>query len=434
MSERHFPPGWKVRQLDQIAGSITSGGTPRSGDTRYYPAYGGLPFAKIEDLTASKGHYLSECELHVSEEALNESAAKRYPVGTILISMYGTIGLVKRAAIQLAANQALSALLPPFECDPDYLLHHLDFIRSEWIKDTGQTTQANINGRAVKSRSVPLPPLAEQEKIARVLDVLDTQIRQTEALIAKLERIKQGLLTDLLTRGIDQNGKLRPTPDHAPHLYKDSPLGRIPREWEVTLLDKLAQRGSGHTPSKSVPTYWNGGVRWVSLADSGELDQVYIYETDKEISDLGIANSSATKHRAGTVILSRDAGIGKSAILATEMAVSQHFMAWSCGSHLDKLFLYYWLQWMKPRFEAIALGSTIQTIGLAYFKQLLISAPPKVEQELIAERLFKTEELIRKNRALLGKSAQKKEGLMDDLLTGRVRVSPLLETKEPATA
>ncbi|MDY6798285.1 MAG: restriction endonuclease subunit S [Pseudomonadota bacterium] len=290
----------------------------------------------------------------------------------------------------------------------------------------------NLRNHDLELYRLKIPPAQEQAKIAQILDILDTQIRQTEALIAKLEHIKQGLLTDLLTRGIDENGQLRPPPEEAPNLYKDSPLGWIPREWDVQLLDQVAKRGSGHTPSKSVPAYWNGGVKWVSLADSPRLDQVYIESSDKEISDLGIANSSATKHAAGTVILSRDAGIGKSAILASEMAVSQHFMAWRCGSNLYNLFLYYWLQWMKPRFEAIALGSTIQTIGLGYFRNLRIWVPPRNEQDLIGDRLFEIERQIHRNKQLLVKMTEQKTGLMDDLLTGHVRVTPLLETAKQA--
>src|SRR5690606_33067123 len=134
---------------------------------------------------------------------------------------------------------------------------------------------------------------------------------------------------------------------------KPSPLRWIPKEWDVVLLDDVAVRGSGHTPSKSISSYWNGGIKWVSLADSHRLDNIYIDETDKEISALGLANSSAVLHPAGTVILSRDAGVGKSAVLSCDMAVSQHFMAWRCGDRLNNLFLYFYLQHEKPKFEAI---------------------------------------------------------------------------------
>jgi type I restriction enzyme, S subunit len=264
----------------------------------------------------------------------------------------------------------------------------------------------------------------EQANIAAVLSTVDEAVEKTEKLVVKLRRIKQGLMQDLLTRGIDKQGIIR---SEKTHKFKNSPLGRIPIEWEVKLLDRLAERGSGHTPDKSYPSYWNGGVKWVSLADSDKLDRIYISETSKEISTLGLRHSSAVLHPSGTVILSRDAGVGKSAILKTDMAVSQHFMAWRCGSRLNNHYLYFWLQKDKPRFEAIAFGSTIVTIGLPFFKQYSIAAPISVhEQEMIVDRLLSAEKMLEAEKTYAQKLNSLKRGLMEDLLTGKVRVKNLL--------
>ena len=157
--------------------------------------------------------------------------------------------------------------------------------------------------------------------------------------------------------------------------YKQTEVGVVPEDWDAILLDNVAKRGSGHTPDKKHPEYWNGDIKWISLADSYALDDLYISETSSRITPLGVANSSAVLHPAGTVVLSRDAGIGKSAIMGTAMAVSQHFMAWRCGPRLDNKFLYYWLQRTKPEFERIGNGSTIKTIGLPYFRGLKIPVP-----------------------------------------------------------
>ncbi len=104
----------------------------------------------------------------------------------------------------------------------------------------------------------------------------------------------------------------------------------IPKGWQVNLLDDLTQRGSGHTPDKTFDEYYNGGIKWVSLADSYRLDNGLINETEIEISELGVRKSSAVIHPSGTVLMSRDAGVGKSAIMAVDMAVSQHFIVWRC--------------------------------------------------------------------------------------------------------
>jgi type I restriction enzyme S subunit len=287
---------------------------------------------------------------------------------------------------------------------------------------SGGTTLQNLSGRFFDELLVPVPPRREQRRIAEILDTVDEAIFSTERLIAKLAQVKQGLLHDLLTRGIDGKGGVRPSIDVRPDLYCEGPGGQVPKEWDVGLLDSFATRGSGHTPNKNVPSYWDGGIRWVSLADSERLDNVWIQETDKEISDLGLANSSAVKHVDGTVILSRDAGVGKSAILVGTMAVSQHFMAWTCGPRLNNMYLYYWLQRSKPRFEAIAMGSTIKTIGLPYFRRLEIAVPSGREQAVVADVMLHSDRLIWKARIELDKLRAVKAGLIEDLLSGRVRV------------
>ena len=127
-------------------------------------------------------------------------------------------------------------------------------------------------------------------------------------------------------------------------------------------------------------------------------------------------------HPKGTVVLSRDAGIGKSAVLAEEMAVSQHFMAWRCQNRTDNWFLYYWMQKAKPIFEAVAIGSTIKTIGLGYFKQLKMAYPPLQEQNSIAAKLLSIDEYLDKLNGKLAQTQYLKKSLMQDLLTGKVRV------------
>ena len=201
-------------------------------------------------------------------------------------------------------------------------------------------------------------------------------------------------------------------------------LQKLPVGWSYNLLDNIAERCSGHTPSKSFPEYWNGGIKLISLADSCRLDKGYVYETDKEISLEGIKNSSAEVHPAETVVLSRDAGVGKSGVMATPMAVSQHFIAWKCDNKekLHSWYLYNWLQLNKDEFERQAVGSTIKTIGLPYFKKLRIAVPPFDEQKKIAQILSAWDKAISVTEKLLTNSQQQKKALMQQLLTGKKRL------------
>ena len=198
----------------------------------------------------------------------------------------------------------------------------------------------------------------------------------------------------------------------------------LPKDWSRARLDDIAARASGHTPDQSKPEYWNGGIKWVSLADSFALDHGYIGETEKEISSLGIRHSSAVLLPPETVIISRDAGVGKSAILRHAMAVSQHFIAWDCHTRgiLDPWFLYAWLQIQKPFFERMAVGSTIKTIGLSLFKRLTIDFPSLPEQRKIAEILLTWDEAIEKLARLRAANLRRRVWLRTHLLSGRIRL------------
>lgn len=279
------------------------------------------------------------------------------------------------------------------------------------------STRFNLSKNSfVKKVYIKLPPLPEQQKIATILSTVDEKIDIIDAQITQTRELKKGLMQKLLTRGIGHTK------------FQDSVLGEIPESWMVDLLDNQTKRVSGHTPNKAFANYYNGGIKWVSLADSSSLDKGWIFNTKNEISLEGVKNSSAVIHPKGTVLMSRDAGVGKSAVMGENMAVSQHFIAWICCEKLNNWFLYYWLQVKKEYFERIAVGSTIKTIGLPIFKKLQIPVPPITEQNEIATILQTIDEKIDVLKSKKESYQELKKGLMQQLLTGKVRVfQPELE-------
>jgi type I restriction enzyme S subunit len=128
-----------------------------------------------------------------------------------------------------------------------YLVHALKHIEPRLKSQTNGTGIPHVDREVLEGFLVFRPDASEQARVATVLDTLDTTIRQTEAIIEKLKQVKQGLLHDLLTRGIDTNGELRPPQSRAPHLYKDSPLGWIPREWDAIAFSRLADFSNGNS-------------------------------------------------------------------------------------------------------------------------------------------------------------------------------------------
>lgn len=294
--------------------------------------------------------------------------------------------------------------------DPAFIEHYM---RQEAFKEEaillckGSTSRARLNPSDFLDLTICLPPLHEQRRIAEILSSVDEAIAATRAVIEQTRKVKQSSLGALFHRGSWADAEL--------------PAGH-----RLANLEDIARRGSGHTPSKKFSEYWNGGIAWVSLQDTKALDRRHIDKTAANISDLGVKNSSAEVHPAGTIFVSRDATVGKVGIMQTPMAVSQHFIAWTCGPKLDNLFLYYWLLNMKPIFERIAAGSTIKTIGLGFFKELQITLPDIATQKRVASQMMAIDDALDRNEASLDELKALKSALMSDLLTGRKRVTDAL--------
>lgn len=262
----------------------------------------------------------------------------------------------------------------------------------------------NISKEAFFGVQIPTPDQSEQRKIADCLSSLDELIGAEDKRLDVLKTQKQGLMRNLLPSEGETVPRLR------------FPEFKNTKVWQEERLEDLTKRGSGHTPSKSHPEYYGGGIKWVSLADSKRLDAGLIEETETEISAAGIRNSSAVLHPAGSVLLSRDAGVGKSAVMGLDMAVSQHFIVWTCKpNRLYNWFLYYSLQHKKPLFERIATGSTIKTIGLPFFVDMRLALPTLPEQKLIADSLASLDLRITAQAQRVDALRSHKKGLMQKL-------------------
>lgn len=297
----------------------------------------------------------------------------------------GAFGLVPAHLDGFETSQDLPCFDFKPRCHPLWFCYHLSrenvYCALE-LKMTG-TGSKRLNEKTFLTLSIATPKYPEQEKIAHCLSSLDELIAIQVRKVEVLKIYKQGLMQQIFPREGETQPRLR------------FPEFETAVDWVSKKLEDLAKRGSGHTPSKSKPEYYEGEIKWVSLADSKRLDAGLIYETATSISAQGIKNSSAVLHPAGTVLISRDAGVGKSAVMATPMAVSQHFIVWTCHDQLlSNWFLYYVLQVMKPIFERNATGSTIKTIGLPFFKELQIAVPLLPEQKRIADCLISLDALI----------------------------------------
>ena len=297
---------------------------------------------------------------------------------------------------------------------------------------TGSAGQQRVPADFFSRFAVPKLPLPEQSKIADVLSTVDRAIEQTEALIAKHQRVKTGLMQDLLTRGIDEHGNLR---SEQTHKFKDSPLGRIPVEWESASLAVFV-------PSAEY------GIS-TSLGESGYpvLRMNNVFDGEAELSDLKFTDAPVPEHlwlRDGDVLFNRTNSwehVGRTGIWRgqIESATFASYLV-RLNPHPDKLLpeiLNSWLNWERiqiamrrqatPAVQQVNINPTnLRSIPAAFPRNL-------DEQTAITVRISAVKEVFSAYREHLHKLKSMKAGLMQDLLTGDRRVTALLEQREEVT-
>lgn len=195
-----------------------------------------------------------------------------------------------------------------------------------------------------------------------------------------------------------------------------------PEGWRHVRLTEVARLESGHTPSKRQPEYWGGTIPWVSLHDTEGLDAWEIHTTSQNITEAGLANSSARLLPRGTVVFSRTATVGKSTVMGRAMATSQDFACYVCGPEVHNFYLALLLRSMRAEWKKLMAGSIHNTVYMPVFKTLAVDLPPHDEQVAIASAIRDVEQMIDSLEQLLTKKRQIKQGAMQELLTGKRRL------------
>ncbi len=210
--------------------------------------------------------------------------------------------------------------------------------------------------------------------------------------------------------------------------YKDSGvewLGEVPEHWVVKPIRLAARLESGHTPSRSHPEYWEDcTVPWVTLADVWQIresESKYIYETKEKVSELGLANSSARLLPKNTVILSRTASVGFSAIMGIDMATTQDFANWICGPGLLPEFLLNVFRAMEGEFRRLMMGSTHNTIYMPDIQSFRFAQPPLSDQASIVaflgQETAKINALVGEQRRLIELLKEKRQAVISHTVT-----------------
>jgi type I restriction enzyme, S subunit len=321
-------------------------------------------------------------------------------------------------------DNALVVSFKEKENDLNFWFYYLTFLNLKEYAFRG--AQPVITGATIDKIYSEIPNNNfEQRKIARILSTADAVIEKTQAAIAKYKSIKQGMLHDLFTRGIDPAiGKLRPTYEDAPHLYKPSKLGWIPKEWEVETFSEVVEIINGGTPSTHIKEFWNGEIYWLSVEDFNK-EKRYVYDAVKKISELGLKNSATNMLKKNMIIISARGTVGVIAQLGNDMAFNQScYGINSLRKELTNDFTYYFLMYYKKKFGFSSFGSVFSTITRDYFNSMEIAFPcDKDEMIEITGKLWLIDNKIQTEQTYLQKLQQIKAGLMADLLTGKKKVA-----------
>ena len=417
---------WTKVKINQF-GEIITGSTPDTKNIGYWG--GNIPFVSPADFRFSV--FVKKTERTLTEQGVRQS--RLIPEASILVTCIGSIGGIAIASCNCVTNQQINSVVCNDNID-DLFAYFLIQNNLFKLKELAGITTLPIINKTVFGNIELLCPtsIKEQEKIAEVLSTIDRAIEQTEAIIAKQQRIKTGLMQDLLTKGIDEDGNVRSEDTHE---FKDSLLGQIPVEWEVNPLYKLANHviDCPHT----TPNFLEGGV--LTARTFNISDGVFDFGSASFVSESEyVERISRLEPQYGDIIFTREAPVGEAFVIPKGMKIclGQRTMLIRCDeAFLNPNYLLESLysEDMRIRFDRMVGGTTNPHLNVADVRELLVKQPKTKEQIRITNVLAEIRSSLSATQDQRSKLQLTKTGLMQDLLTGKVRVTELLKDAAAAS-
>ncbi|MZR62907.1 restriction endonuclease subunit S [Alcanivorax sp. DP30] len=405
------PEGWSAVSLGDLC---TFSGGNAFKDKYQGVRSGQYPFIKVSDMNLEGNErFIIKASNWINEEIRSEAKVKLFPSKSVVFAKVGAALLLNRRRIltrQTAIDNNMMAAIPNSD-DDNFLYYVLQDV------DLGEIVQGgalpSVNQSQMKDIPALVPPFPEQQKIAAILSSVDDVIEKTRAQIDKLKDLKTGMMQELLAKGIG----------HA--AFKDSPVGRIPEGWRVLrigeLLSERKQKGEDGLPIYSV------------LMDGGMVPRSTVERrvaSELESSDNRLVRKGDLAYNMMRMWQ------GASGIAPTDCLVSPAYVVCYPSKDIDSDFLGYMLKMpsaiqMLRRYSQ-GLTSDRLRLYFEHFKFIGFAIPPVEEQRRIASILRAIDDdIAKKNAQLSGREALKK-ALMQDLLTGKVRVN--VDNKENAVA
>jgi type I restriction enzyme S subunit len=435
------PEHWDIRRLKQLIDPIRqiTYGIVQAGP--HVP--NGVPYVRPADMTDEAGLVDFEGIQRTSHEIARGYRRSEIRRGDLICSIGPSFGKVMIAPSELDGGN-LTQGTARIAVNTGNLAKYVFWVlrsrsaNAQWESAVGGATFRALNLGPLAETVVPHPPLTEQRAIAAFLDretkKIDELVAEQERLIELLKEKRQAVISHAVTKGLDPAAPMKPSGVEW--------LGDVPAHWEVKPIRKAARLESGHTPSRNHPEYWvDCTVPWFTLADVWQIREEgrdVIVETKEKVSELGLANSAARRLPPGTVMLSRTASVGFSAIMGVEMATTQDFANWVCGEHLESKFLLHVFRAMRGEFTRMMMGSTHNTIYMPDIQAFRFAQPPRTEQRAIAAFLDrateKIDKLVAQAESAISLLTERRSALISAAVTGQIDVRNAVPSANPTEA
>jgi len=409
-----IPEEWQRVSLESISKNSGQYGANQSAipfDENEYR------YIRVTDLTEN-GHLSNEEKKSIPKEDNEKYELKN---GDIVFARTGTPGLTYVFNENDSnIDYAFAGYLIRFELkdniDSNYLSYYTQSYHYwSWIKSTQRsTTLSNINASEFRTLPIIKPSSSEQRRIAEILSIVDDAIQKTDEVIEKAERLKKGLMQDLLTKGIGHKE------------FKEVQIGarnlEIPVEWKIKKLKEITEKFiSGGTPSTKKEEYWGGDILWTT---NSYMTGPYFSKGKDSITEKGLENSSANIVPKNNLLFGTRVDVGNVAKNTIDMAISQDVTGIVLKDDKVKTDYVLWFLYKnKKLIQQFQQGSTIKGIIKDDVKNFELPIPPLQEQEKIASSIMSIDNKIQTEKSYKEKLKKLKKGLMQDLLIGKVRVN-----------
>jgi putative toxin-antitoxin system, toxin component len=364
---------------------IQSGGTPSRSKKSYW-ANGIIPWVKISDI---RDKYIDVVDEYITEEGLQNSSAKIFPKGTLLYTIFATLGEAGILSMPACTNQAIVGIQPcTNDVDVAFLYYQMLSKRENICRMGRGVAQNNINLTILRNIDIELPSLVEQGRIVATLECLDNIVLLREQQLKKLDQLVKARFVEL---------------------FGDPVLN--PMGWDLRPLGELCTIVRGGSP-RPIDEYLGGTIPWIKIGDASSGDNIYLHSTKEYIIQEGVKKSRLIK--AGSLIFANcGVSLGFARIITFQGCIHDGWLALQdIDSSLDKVFLLESLNKVTDRFRAMAPIGTQPNLNTGIMKEYLQIVPPMDLQKTYLRFLNHIESLKSPIRASLSELQTLKKSLM----------------------